>query len=252
MVTRYEPDAERAYEAFEQVLIDRHARHAVLARRQHGRRAGRGASAGEARFEAIAPRGDVPCSRSRRESCTGGLLAARLTEPAGASEYVKGGIVAYSNEVKISQAGVPQELIDGHGAVSAEVAQALADGARARLGADVGVGVTGVAGPGGGSEEKPVGLVWLSVAGAEGERAHALGEPPGRALGRARSRDHGGDAPDPPRPVGGRRARRPSIAGEMSRGAKARLFVALDLPAAVRERLALWARETIAGLSARG
>jgi nicotinamide-nucleotide amidase len=77
---------------------------------------------------------------------------------------VKGGIVAYSDEVKISEAGVPREVIEAHGAVSAEVAQALADGARSRLGAEVGVGVTGVAGPGGGSEEKPVGLVWLSVA----------------------------------------------------------------------------------------
>ena len=98
------------------------------------------------------------------ESCTGGLLAARLTERAGSSEYVKGGVVAYSNDVKVSQAGVPAELIERHGAVSQEVAEALADGARERLGADVGVGITGIAGPGGGTAEKPVGLVWLSVA----------------------------------------------------------------------------------------
>ncbi len=98
------------------------------------------------------------------ESCTGGLLVGRLTELAGSSDYVLGGIVAYSNEVKIAQVGVAQELIERHGAVSAEVAQALAAGAAERLGADVGVGITGVAGPGGGSEEKPVGLVWLSVA----------------------------------------------------------------------------------------
>ena len=107
-------------------------------------------------------------SRPRRsiataESCTGGLLAARLTELPGASDYMRGGIVAYSNDVKVSQVGVPRELIDAHGAVSQEVAEALADGARARLGADVGVGITGVAGPGGGTAEKPVGLVWLSV-----------------------------------------------------------------------------------------
>ena len=95
-------------------------------------------------------------------------MAARLTEKAGASDYVKGGIVVYSNEAKIAQAGVPAELIERHGAVSAEVAQALAAGARKKLGADVGVGVTGVAGPGGGTEEKPVGLVWLSVATAGG------------------------------------------------------------------------------------
>ena len=111
-----------------------------------------------------------------------GLLAARLTEPAGASEYVKGGIVAYSNEVKVSQAGVPAELIEAHGAVSAEVAQALADGARSRLDADVGVGVTGVAGPGGGSEEKPVGLVWLSVvAGLDRELTRSVNLPGGRS-----------------------------------------------------------------------
>ena len=100
------------------------------------------------------------------ESCTGGLLAGRLTELPGASDYLLGGIVAYSNEVKTGAAGVPAELIERHGAVSCEVAVALAEGARSRLGADLGVGVTGVAGPGGGSEEKPVGLVWLSVAAA--------------------------------------------------------------------------------------
>jgi len=101
------------------------------------------------------------------ESCTGGLLAGRLTERPGSSDYVRGAIVAYSNEVKVAQAGVPAELIERHGAVSMEVAEALADGARERLGADVGVGVTGIAGPGGASEEKPVGLVWLSVARAD-------------------------------------------------------------------------------------
>jgi nicotinamide-nucleotide amidase len=105
-----------------------------------------------------------PRTIATAESCTGGLLAARLTELAGASDYVRGGIVAYANEAKVSQAGVARELIEEHGAVSAEVAQALAEGAGSRLGADVGVGLTGVAGPGGGSEEKPVGLVWLSVA----------------------------------------------------------------------------------------
>ena len=75
----------------------------------------------------------------------------------------------YSNEAKIAQAGVKAETIEQHGAVSAEVAEALAEGARAKLGADVGVGITGIAGPGGGTEEKPVGLVWLSVATADGE-----------------------------------------------------------------------------------
>jgi nicotinamide-nucleotide amidase len=81
---------------------------------------------------------------------------------------VLGGVVAYSNDVKVADAGVERETIERHGAVSAEVAQALAEGARSRLGADVGVGLTGIAGPGGGSEDKPVGLVWLSVAGPDG------------------------------------------------------------------------------------
>ena len=79
-----------------------------------------------------------------------------------------GGLVVYSNEAKISLAGVPPDLIERHGAVSAEVARALADGARRALDADVGVGVTGIAGPGGGTPEKPVGFVWLSVREASG------------------------------------------------------------------------------------
>jgi len=98
-----------------------------------------------------------PLTVAVAESCTGGLLSARLTELPGSSDYFKGAIVAYSNEVKIAQAGVPPSLIERHGAVSQEVAEALADGARTHLEADLGVGVTGVAGPGGGSEEKPVG-----------------------------------------------------------------------------------------------
>lgn len=99
------------------------------------------------------------------ESCTGGMLTARLTDVPGSSEYVRGGLIVYSNESKIAQAGVPRELIERHGAVSEQVAEALAKGAREALHAKIGVGVTGIAGPGGGSEEKPVGLVWLSVAG---------------------------------------------------------------------------------------
>lgn len=97
------------------------------------------------------------------ESCTGGLLAGRLTARAGSSAYVAGGVVAYSNEVKTAALGVPAELIERHGAVSPEVARAMADGARDRLGADVGMAITGVAGPGGGTEAKPVGYVCLCV-----------------------------------------------------------------------------------------
>jgi nicotinamide-nucleotide amidase len=97
------------------------------------------------------------------ESCTGGLLAARLTERPGSSAYVLGGAVVYSNEAKSDLVGVAPEMILEHGAVSVEVARALADGARRRFGATVGVGITGVAGPGGGTPEKPVGFVCFSV-----------------------------------------------------------------------------------------
>ena len=100
-------------------------------------------------------------SLATAESCTGGLVAAGLTAIPGSSDIVAGGIVAYSNEVKVEELGVPAELIEEHGAVSAEVAEAMARGARERLGVDVAVSVTGIAGPGGGSEEKPVGLVYF-------------------------------------------------------------------------------------------
>jgi nicotinamide-nucleotide amidase len=122
------------------------------------------------------------------ESCTGGLLAARLTELAGSSDYVLGGLVVYSNEAKAELAGVDPALIARVGAVSNEVAEALADGARARLGADFGVGITGVAGPGGGTPEKPVGLVCFSVAGSDGARlTRSINLPGGRADIRDRS-----------------------------------------------------------------
>ena len=102
------------------------------------------------------------------ESCTGGLVAASLTARPGASDYVAGGIVAYSNEAKTSLLGVSPELIAEHGAVSPQVAEAMADGAMARLDADVGLGVTGIAGPGGGTEEKPVGYVCFCAKDASG------------------------------------------------------------------------------------
>jgi nicotinamide-nucleotide amidase len=122
------------------------------------------------------------------ESCTGGLMAGRLTERAGSSDYVLGGVVVYSNAAKSAFADVPAELIERHGAVSPEVAAALADGAIARFGATVGIGITGVAGPGGGSEEKPVGMVCLSVARDGGERIDRTVQLPGdRAMVRERS-----------------------------------------------------------------
>jgi nicotinamide-nucleotide amidase len=113
------------------------------------------------------------------ESCTGGLLSARLTERPGSSAYFAGGIVVYSNEAKVTLADVDGALIERHGAVSEEVAEALGDGALRRFGADFGVGLTGIAGPGGGSEEKPVGLVWFSVVSREGARITRSSRLPG-------------------------------------------------------------------------
>jgi len=180
IVTRYEPNTQAAYEAFAAIVAKRHAdtlystdgttiddQVAALLRGGGGR-----------------PKRTIAVA----ESCTGGLLAARLTNPPGASEYVLGGVVAYSNEVKVTQVGVRREQIEQHGAVSEEVAKALALGARTQLGADVGVGLTGVAGPGGGSEEKPVGLVWLSVEAPEGEHlTRSVHLPGGRADVRERA-----------------------------------------------------------------
>jgi len=98
------------------------------------------------------------------ESCTGGLIAHRITNVPGMSDHFPGGVVAYSNEAKRSLLGVPAVLLQQHGAVSQPVAEAMAEGARRRFGSDLGVGVTGIAGPGGGSPEKPVGLVYIAVA----------------------------------------------------------------------------------------
>ena len=99
------------------------------------------------------------------ESCTGGLVAHLITEVPGCSGYFRGGVVSYADDIKSAQLGVPAEVIAAHGAVSAQVALAMAEGSRARFGSDLGVGVTGIAGPDGGSEAKPVGLVYVAVAG---------------------------------------------------------------------------------------
>jgi nicotinamide-nucleotide amidase len=100
------------------------------------------------------------------ESCTGGLLMSRLTDVAGSSQYVLGGAVAYSDALKTTFAGVPPSLIEAHGAVSEPVAVALADGVRERTGASLGLGITGIAGPGGGTSQKPVGTVVIALSGS--------------------------------------------------------------------------------------
>jgi nicotinamide-nucleotide amidase len=121
------------------------------------------------------------------ESCTGGLVAARLTSVPGSSDVFVGGIVSYADAVKIGELGVPEELLLRHGAVSAEVARSMAHGARERLRADVSVAVTGIAGPGGGTPEKPVGLVYLHAAGPGVDDVGELNFPGDRATIRSRA-----------------------------------------------------------------
>ncbi|HEU5207196.1 MAG TPA: competence/damage-inducible protein A [Gaiellaceae bacterium] len=121
------------------------------------------------------------------ESCTGGMVAARLTSIPGASEVFRGSVIAYSDDVKVAELAVPAELIAEHGAVSAEVATAMAKGVRERLGVDVGVAVTGVAGPGGGTETKPVGLVFVHASGPGAEKAVRTELPGDRDMIRGRA-----------------------------------------------------------------
>jgi PncC family amidohydrolase len=121
------------------------------------------------------------------ESCTGGLVAARLTSVPGSSDVFLGGVVSYADEVKSSALGVPEEVLRAYGAVSAETAAAMSAGARERLGADVAVSVTGIAGPGGGTAEKPVGLVYLNASSAGAELALDFTAPGDRETVRTRS-----------------------------------------------------------------
>lgn len=102
------------------------------------------------------------------ESCTGGLVAHAITELPGSSAHFRGGVVAYANDVKERELGVPPAVVGAHGAVSAQVARAMAEGVRRALACDLGVAVTGIAGPDGGSDEKPVGLTYVAVAGPDG------------------------------------------------------------------------------------
>jgi nicotinamide-nucleotide amidase len=121
------------------------------------------------------------------ESCTGGLVAGRITEVPGSSDVFLGAVVAYANEVKEAELGVPAAVLASHGAVSAETARAMAQGLRARLGVDCAISVTGVAGPGGGTPEKPVGLVHLYAVTPAGEAHRALDFPGDRDTIRLRS-----------------------------------------------------------------
>ena len=175
IATRYEPAEEGVYDAFAGVVRERHGDTLFS---EDG-------STIDEQVAALLREGGVTIAVA--ESCTGGLLTGRLTDLAGSSEYVLGGLVVYANEAKVALAGVDPALIERVGAVSTEVAEALADGARERLGADVGVGITGVAGPGGGTEEKPVGTVCFSVASAEARLTRRVQLPGGRADVRDRS-----------------------------------------------------------------
>lgn len=165
IATRFEPSAAPQYDALLAFISERHGRR--LFSRD-------GATIDEQVVELLGGR-----TIAVAESCTGGLMAGRLTDRAGSSEYFAGGVVAYSNRAKIELVGVAPELIERHGAVSDEVAAALAIGARERFSASVGVGITGIAGPGGGTEEKPVGLVCFSVAGPEDRRLTRNAKLPG-------------------------------------------------------------------------
>ena len=115
------------------------------------------------------------------ESCTGGLVSKRITDLSGSSEVFLGGCVTYSNEAKQTLLGVLSESLARYGAVSEQVAAEMARGVRLRLGADVGVSLTGIAGPGGGSEEKPVGTVFVGISTLRGERVKKLNLSPMRS-----------------------------------------------------------------------
>ena len=155
MVTRYEPEAVDVYAELVELLRERHGREIFSED---------GSRVDDQVAQLLAGR-----RIATAESCTAGLLAARLTDRAGSSAYVAGGVVAYANEAKVDLLGVDPELIERHGAVSEPVAEAMAAGALERFGADTAIAITGIAGPGGGTEEKPVGTVCWSVRLAEGE-----------------------------------------------------------------------------------
>ena len=181
------------------------------------------------------------------ESCTGGMVAARLTSVPGSSASFVGGVVAYADEVKRSELDVPEELLAEHGAVSAEVAAAMAEGARQRLGADVAVAVTGVAGPGGGTPEKPVGRVYLHAAGPDGFAGSHARPARGARAGAGAGDRHG--APSPACASDGKSRRiRMSSAASVSGDERLRLFLALRLPDDVLDEVERWQREQLPGV----
>jgi nicotinamide-nucleotide amidase len=152
VVTRFEPPQQGVYDAFAALVAERHPRELFSTD---------GTSVDQQVAQLLKDSGRTIATA---ESCTGGLLAGRLTDLPGSSDYVLGGLVVYSNEAKTALAGVSPSLIEQHGAVSTEVAEALATGAVKALGSSIGIGITGIAGPGGGTDDKPVGTVCFSVA----------------------------------------------------------------------------------------
>jgi nicotinamide-nucleotide amidase len=173
IVTRFAPEAQPAYDRLLAALTDRHG-DALF-------------STGPSLDDLVGGALGAGHTVATAESCTGGLLAARLTARPGSSAYVLGGVTAYANSAKEQLVGVPPAVLAEHGAVSREVATALADGARTRFGAEIGVGITGIAGPGGGTAEKPVGTVHLCVLGPDGALERSLHLPGSRTAVRERS-----------------------------------------------------------------
>jgi nicotinamide-nucleotide amidase len=174
VVTRYEPAQAEIYRAFENVVRERHADTLF---------SDDGRSVDEQVADLLRSRG---LTIATAESCTGGLLAARITDAAGASSYFPGGAVVYDRAAK-EELGVSPATLDTHGEVSVETARELAERVRERRGADVGVGITGIAGPDGGTPEKPVGLVCFSVVGPDGSLTRSANLPGGRFDVRDRS-----------------------------------------------------------------
>jgi nicotinamide-nucleotide amidase len=174
IVTRFGPDAQPAYDALVEAVRGAHGETLFST----------GPTVDDLVAEAFAGRG---LTVATAESCTSGLLVARLTERAGSSAWVLGGVASYANSAKEQLVGVPGEELAAHGAVSSQVASALAEGARARFGADVGIGVTGIAGPGGGTPDKPVGTVHLCAIGPDGRQPRSVVLPGSRSAVRQRS-----------------------------------------------------------------